>query len=91
MTNPYIGIPVSVELVENTLRNNLWGLKIFWMEQCAKACRHVYRESPKSETLHIRYFISSDKTLSSEKNDTKIIEIGRVVLIPWSFMKISSL
>ena len=46
----------------------------------------------KSGTLDFRYFdirkysivyISSDKTLSSEKNDTKIIEIGRVVLILW--------
>ena len=25
--------------------------------------------------------------LSSEKNDSKIIEIGWVVLIPWSFLK----
>ena len=32
-------------------------------------------------------FISSDKTLSSEKNDTKIIENGGVVLIIWSFLK----
>ena len=50
---------------------------------------------PKSRTLNFCYFdirkysilkISSDKTLSSEKNDTKIIEIGWVVLILWSFL-----
>ena len=31
--------------------------------------------------------ISSDKALSSEKNDANIIEIGWVVLILWSFLK----
>ena len=35
---------------------------------------------------NISFFISSDKTLSSEKNDTKIIEIGGVVFILWSFL-----
>ena len=59
-----------------------------------------YRMSQKSGTLDFRYFeirknniffISSDKTLSSEKNDTKIIKIGWVVLILWSFLKTSSL
>ena len=58
-------------------------------------CYVLYRVSPqKSGTLDFCYFdirkysifkISSDKTLSSEKNDTKII--GWVVLIPWSFLK----
>ena len=37
---------------------------------------------------NIAFFLtSSDETLSSEKNDTKIIEIGGVVLILWSFLK----
>ena len=49
----------------------------------------------KSGTLDFRYlgiriiafFILSDKPLFSEKNDTKIIEIGWVVLILLSFLK----
>ena len=43
-------------------------------------------ESPIFVTLifeNIAFFISSDKTLPSEKNDTKIIEIGWVVFMLW--------
>ena len=49
-----------------------------------------------AERLDFRYFdikkysifwFHQNKTLSSEKNDTKIIEIGWVVLIVWSFLK----
>ena len=62
--------------------------------------RHiVYRVSQKSGTLDFRYFdirkiqhifISSDKILSSEKNDTKIIWFGSVVLILQPFLKTQS-
>ena len=34
--------------------------------------------------------IASDKAFSSEKNDTKIIEIGLVLLILWSFLETQS-
>ena len=59
-----------------------------------------YRVSPqKSGMLDICYFeirkysifISSDKTLASEQNNTKIIEIGWVVLLIWLFLIPSSL
>ena len=61
----------------------------------------LYRVSQKSGMLYFHYFdikrysiffVSSDRTLSRdfEKNDTKIFEIGWVVFILWSFLKIRS-
>ena len=50
---------------------------------------YLYRVSQKRGTLdYFRYFdIRKYNTLSSEKNDTKINEIGSVVLMQWSFLK----
>ena len=61
-------------------------------------CPDLYTGCPqKSGTLDFRYFdikkysiyicISSEKTLSSEKNDTKLIWFGSVVLILQPFLE----
>ena len=61
-----------------------------------RTCHHLYRVSQKVErsifvTLIVEnILISSDKTLSSEKNDTKIIWFGSVVLILQPFFETQS-
>ena len=72
------------EISFNIIDDNSWVGFLFYS---------IYTGCPKKKQnaqfslLAIRFFfffflyISSDKTLSSEKNDTKIIEIGGVVLI----------
>ena len=81
-----------------------FGIKIsekLWMKKISILIwRELYRMSQKSGTLDFRYFEIwkysifwfhwSDKTLSSEKNDTKILWFGLVVLILQPFLETQS-
>ena len=62
-----------------------WQHTYVWYTRCPKKAERSIFVTLIFENIAV--VISSDKTLSSEKNDTKIIEIGWVVLILWSFLK----